>query len=391
MKIRTLTYGVTRAWATLAEGLGDIARAGAVLRAAKAHYEAAGFEVQTTRLSLPPFLGELSRADRVSWLRELGSACAAEKLEFVSLGAYAAGELTTAEIVAAIATYSPFNLTTKIADGRQTLAAGVRQAGEVIRALAEATPDGLCNFRYAAIANCPPGIPFFPASYQEISPTGQPTLSLGLQMPDLIYEVITASREAIQAEGPAALSQPLTVALVARLEPVQKLAVEFCADHALLYTGIDLSPAPLGEDSIVRAFEAAGLGRFGEPGTLALAAAITHGLQAANGPLKTTGYNGLMLPPLEDRWLGERAAQGLVDVQKLLTYSAVCGMGLDVIPLPGHVDPLRLENLLYDLAALSARYQKPLSARLFPVPGMRAGEFTAFDSIYLTNTVVMEL
>jgi uncharacterized protein (UPF0210 family) len=264
----------------------------------------------------------------------------------------------------------------------------VRQASEVIRALSTATSDGLCNFRYAAIANCSPGIPFFPASYQAFTPAGKPTLALGLQMPDLLHQVIIGAKEAIHENGPAALTPRLAATLVSQLLPLQSLLRDFCQAEALLYNGIDLSVAPMGEDSVVGALEAAGLGRFGEPGTLALAAAVTAGLQAP-GPLKAIGYKGLMLPPLEDKMLGERIEQGLVDVYKLLAYSAVCGTGLDVVPLPGEISVAQLENLLYDVAALSTRYNKPLSARLFLVPGKQAGERTAFNSIYLTNTVVM--
>lgn len=38
--------------------------------------------------------------------------------------------------------------------------------------------------------------------------------------------------------------------------------------------------------------------------------------------------------------------------------------------------------------ALAVRLRKPLSARLFPVPGTTSGDLTAFTSPYLTNTVV---
>ena len=147
----------------------------------------------------------------------------------------------------------------------------------------------------------------------------------------------------------------------------------------------------MGEESVTAIFEAAGTVRFGETGTLAFAAALTRGLQLAAVSLKTTGYNGLMLPVLEDRLLGNRVEQGLVDVSKILAFSAVCGTGLDVIPLPGDLTLPHLENLLYDVAALSARYRKPLSARLFPVPGRRAGEKTTFESPYLTNTTIMSV
>jgi uncharacterized protein (UPF0210 family) len=93
-----------------------------------------------------------------------------------------------------------------------------------------------------------------------------------------------------------------------------------------------------------------------------------------------------MLPVLEDSVLGLRWREGRVDAHTLLCYSAVCGTGLDTIPLPGDISEERLARLLMDVAALAVRLDKPLSARLMPVPGVRDGEMTAFTSPYLTNT-----
>ena len=47
-----------------------------------------------------------------------------------------------------------------------------------------------------------------------------------------------------------------------------------------------------------------------------------------------------MLPVLEDETLGSRVAEKGISVTALLAYSAVCGTGLDTIPLPGDT-PLR--------------------------------------------------
>lgn len=391
MKIRTITYGTTTSLAAPAAARQEVTQAGGTLRAAAEFFSEAGWEVQTTRLSLPPVLTTLSQADRAGWLEQFAGLCEEAQLTFVSLGAYLGGELTDREILGALMAHPAFNLTTIIGQGGNVLPEGVRQAARTILDLAHATPDGLLNFRYAAIAHCPPGIPFFPASYQALSSGELATLTLGLQMPDLALEVIRGLAPEIRANGPSVITEGLAAVLVNELSPLQALAEKFCQAQGLQYGGIDLSLAPMAEESVVAAFEAAGTLKFGEAGTLAFAAAITRGLQLAAASLKATGYNGLMLPVLEDRWLGERVAQGLVDVSKILAFSAVCGTGLDVIPLPGDLPVSHLENLLYDVAALSARYNKPLSARLFPVPGRKAGERTNFDSPYMTNTVIMGL
>src|SRR5207245_6479612 len=116
----------------------------------------------------------------------------------------------------------------------------------------------------------------------------------------------------------------------------------------------------------VAALESERYGQVGSPGTLAVAAALTAALKSTELP--TCGYCGLMLPVLEDAVLGQRWEEGCVNVHQLLLYSAVCGTGLDTIPLPGDTDIAVIAHLLLDVATLAMRLNKPLSARLFPVP-----------------------
>jgi hypothetical protein len=98
-----------------------------------------------------------------------------------------------------------------------------------------------------------------------------------------------------------------------------------------------------------------------------------------------------MLPVLEDSTLATRAAQGVLTVKDLLLYSAVCGTGLDTVPLPGDVSVEQLYAVLLDLAALSQRLGKPLTARLMPIPGKKAGDPTHFDFAYFANSRVLAL
>ena len=104
------------------------------------------------------------------------------------------------------------------------------------------------------------------------------------------------------------------------------------------------------------------------------------------------GYSGLMLPPCEDAGLAARAAEAKTyRVHDLLSYSAVCGLGLDTVPVPGDVTEAKLAALLLDVAALAFRLNKPLTARVFPVPGKAAGEMTSFANPFLCDTRVFEV
>ena len=53
-----------------------------------------------------------------------------------------------------------------------------------------------------------------------------------------------------------------------------------------------------------------------------------------------------------------------VSLDALLSYSAVCGTGLDTIPLPGDITEERLDLIIGDMASLAFKWHKPLSARL---------------------------
>jgi uncharacterized protein (UPF0210 family) len=48
-----------------------------------------------------------------------------------------------------------------------------------------------------------------------------------------------------------------------------------------------------------------------------------------------------------------------------------------------------LAAILLDVAALAQRLSKPLTARLMPVPGKRAGELTTFDFPYFANSRIL--
>ena len=98
-----------------------------------------------------------------------------------------------------------------------------------------------------------------------------------------------------------------------------------------------------------------------------------------------------MQPILEDSILAKRAAEGTLTIKDVLLYSAVCGTGLDTIPLPGDTTAEQITPLLLDLCALALRLDKPLTARLMPIPGKKAGDETNFDFAFFAPSRIMAL
>ncbi|TLN04865.1 DUF711 family protein, partial [bacterium] len=132
-----------------------------------------------------------------------------------------------------------------------------------------------------------------------------------------------------------------------------------------------------------------GLPGLGLMGSAAAAAYLADSLD--RGRWLRTGFNGLMLPVLEDSTLALRAAQGTLTVKDLLIYSGMCGAGLDTVPLPGNASADQLYGVLLDVGAIALRLHKPLIARLMPLPGKQAGDEAVFDFEFFAKSRVMAL
>ncbi len=355
------------------------------LRVAGEAFASAGYEVQTLRISTRSVFSDMASAGRKGlsvyagemalWLESAG-------IQFCSLGAAHLG--ASAELAGAavdiIAGHEAINCSVEVGtvDAGLDLAAA-RAAAGVMQELAHSTDEGFGNFNFAAIACVPPGTPFFPAAYHD----GPPALSVALQGARIVAGALS---------GGASLGEVATrvkEAMVEHAGPVVKLAESTATGVGVAFGGIDLSPAPDGDDSIAAAIEKAGLGPMGTAGTLSLVGQITAALRDTGLP--TCGYCGLMLPVMEDATLAKRWEEGLVGSDQLLAYSAVCGTGLDTVPVPGRATTGQLARLVCDVGTLAVKLHKPLSARLLPVPGKEAGERTAFSSPYLTNTVIKDI
>jgi hypothetical protein len=156
------------------------------------------------------------------------------------------------------------------------------------------------------------------------------------------------------------------------------------------FKGFDFSLAPFPEDgcSFGKALETMGVGAIGSAGSLAAAAILAGALDS--GKWKKAGFNGLMMPILEDNILAARSGAGLLSIYDVLQYSSVCGTGLDTVPLPGDIEMEKIQALLLDVAALALRLNKPLTARLMPIPDKKAGAAAEFNFSYFAKGKVLD-
>ncbi len=342
-----------------------------------------GYEVQTVRLASTPFCTwpgdwleracELERQSRIAGFQYLSVGPALP----TTLEAY--GRIP--ELLAAADSLFATGAMTDC-HGEISLPA-VRACAEAIVRTTSISPDGFANLRFAALANVSPFTPFLPAAYHANG--DPPTCAIAVECADLILDTFRA------AESLTAARQDLLRALEAEAARMQTALGDVCTQFAIQFKGFDFSTAQYPQDwcSLGGALEALGLPAVGMSGTLSAAAFLADTLD--RGRWQRAGFNGLFLPVMEDSVLARRAAEGALSVRDLLLVSSVCGAGLDTVPLPGDSSPAQIAALLLDVAALSARLRKPLTARLMPIPGKTAGEKIEFDFEFFANSKVMQL
>ena len=382
MKIRSVTYFDNPGYPLGEEFL---SRSEIFQREATVCFQDSGIKLQSIRFASAPFptyLGDLSPDSLIEYAKNLERRLIDQGFDYLSLGPAlpefpASFNLIPDLIEATEVTFCSGNMTPK---GTSLSLAAVRACGEIIQQLTPLDPHGFANLYFAALGNVPAGAPFFPAAYHS---GGPPAFAIAVEGADL----------AVDAFAHASNFEDARQQLIKEMDQLGGKITE--AGQKLegltgaAYQGIDFSLAPFPEPKLSTgaAFENLGINQFGEHGSLAAAAFLADTID--RGSFQRTGFSGLMLPVLEDAILAARAADGSLGLKDLLMYSAVCGTGLDTLPLPGDISADQISAVLLDLGALSLRLNKPLTARLMPIPGKKAGDPTEFDFEFFTNSKVL--
>ncbi|WP_348263304.1 DUF711 family protein [Telmatobacter sp. DSM 110680] len=355
-----------------------------VLRKVKSEFEAAGYQVESVRITTQP-LGELvkgaSEEEALAFLARFDALSVKE--DFIpNVGPammHDSDDPATMHLLErALSKLPTIEASSIIADESGIHWKTIHRTAELVKYVAEHSPHAQGTFNFTATAMLKPLGPFYPGSFH----TGAgKQFAIGIEGAGLVADVFT--RDKGNAET---ATTDLTAALTKHARVAESIGNKVAAETGWAYVGFDPTPAPLGEVSIATAIEDFTGAKFGSSGTLTAARIITAAVKAV--PVKQIGYSGLMVPVMEDKVMAQRWAENDFNVDSLLAYSAVCGTGLDTIPLPGDVSLEQMERMYSDVASLALKWNKPLSARLQPVPGKKAGDVTEYQDPYLFNTTI---
>jgi uncharacterized protein (UPF0210 family) len=385
MKIRSITYFDSLQWPLDGH---QIQNAGDFIKSARDTFEDQNFDVQTTRLASIPFpliLQEETALESVNFAVGLEAHALGSGFDYASIGPAIPSNMESYQVIPEVLRNTQSIFAAGIISSAEIgiVPGAIKECAGVIIKNSRISPDGFGNLRFAALANVPAGSPFLPAAYHGVG--RKPGFAIATEAADLAVSAFATGTNLDNAR------KELVASIEKIAHELTSIGEKLAMKYDVRFEGIDfsLAPFPTPEQSIGTAVEKLGVPGVGNHGSLAAITLLAEALDRAKFP--KVGFNGVMLPVLEDTVLAGNAAANLLTVNDLLLYSAVCGTALDTIPLPGSISEDQLYGVLLDLAALAERLKKSLTARLMPIPGKKAGDATEFDFEFFANSKIMGL
>ncbi len=265
---------------------------------------------------------------------------------------------------------------------------------KIVKIIGQTSKSGEGNFNFTVNYNCKPLIPYFPASFHNSS--DEDYFVIGLETPDLLVEALkTLNIEKNHNLKYKKSYEIMNKALQYHIDNILEITNDFTYTNKntnkILFKGIDTSAAPSKNcSSLVDVYKLLGVDYFGAAGTVEASSLLTKVFKNIQN-CELAGFSGLMLAVIEDTGLAQATKDNLFDIRSLLTYSSVCGIGLDTVPIEGDTSVNKIADIMRDTGTMAFRLNKPLTVRLFPLPNFKAGDITKFESDDLCNSAVLSV
>jgi len=263
----------------------------------------------------------------------------------------------------------------------------IMQASKIIKKISQSGQSGFNNFRVGISCNPCINTPFFPFSYS----SDELGFSVALELPPLIRKILEEHKGKDMQE----IRESIASKIIPEIKKLEEKCIDIENKTDAKYHGIDLSlaPFPEGKGSVGKLLEMLGFDSLGSNGTLFFTSFYTDLIKyiIKESSIKSVGFNGVMFSLMEDTRLCKCNNQNVFSIDSLISYAAVCGCGLDMVPIPGNIFEEELASMILDVAGLSTTLSKPLGVRVLPIPDKNEGEMTQFKMDFLCNTRIKKV
>jgi len=341
-----------------------------------------GIPIVTSRLALSPLQHIISKADYdkfLEFVKEVDKAAKRSEIDAVGGFGMFANSGITEDVTTFIEVIPEALSTTDRVFGFLNVGStwdglnveGIFKVSESLLELARKS-NAQGNAKFLVSVNLPGDVPFMPGAHHGL---GRPKIEINVAVsgPGVVEAAIRRTKNSSFRELHEVIKK--VSFKISRLgeftgrEVAKRLGVNFGS------VDLSLAPTPKMGDSVAKVVEAMGVPSFGAPGTLAALTLLIDALKkgGAMAVSKFGGFSGLFIPLSEDSGMLEAAERGTVDLYKLVSYTAICSAGLDMVPIP-FVSPETLASITADQLSIGIIHNKPMGVRLLPVPGSKPGD-----------------
>ena len=259
----------------------------------------------------------------------------------------------------------------------------VRLMGEMVVATAEATKDNdsLGCAKLVVFCNAPDDNPFMAGAFHGVGESDC-VINVGVSGPGVVRSTISKYPDASINELADIIKK--TAFKITRMgQLVGKRASEMLGVEFGI-VDLSLAPTPAVGDSVAHILEAMGLEICGTHGTTAALAMLNDAVKKGGVMASSSvgGLSGAFIPVSEDAGMIDAAVDGTLTLSKLEAMTAVCSVGLDMIAIPGDVDPTTISAIIADEMAIGMVNTKTTAVRVIPAIGMKEGDMLEFGGLF---------
>jgi hypothetical protein len=257
----------------------------------------------------------------------------------------------------------------------------IKEVAYIILDTAKFRNNPISCAKLIVMSNPPPDNPFMAGAFHGIA-RGEKILNVGISGPGTVR---------------AALERlPKDANLVDVTEEIKRVAFKITRAGEFIgkeiarrldvnFGSVDISLAPTPEegDSVGKIMEKIGLEIIGAPGSTAILFLINDAIKRGGFMASSSvgGLSGTFIPVSEDKSIAEAVSCGALTLEKLEALTNVCSVGLDMIPIPGDVNPYVLMGVILDEMAIGVMANKTTAVRILPVPGGKPGEWVELGGL----------
>jgi uncharacterized protein (UPF0210 family) len=267
--------------------------------------------------------------------------------------------------------------------------------GRTVRALAETSADsgGFAAARFVVFANQPGDNPFMAGAIHGLG-EAQAVINVGVSGPGVIARALERkiADEGAENLGLDDLAEEIKQATfrVTRCGELVGRQVAQALNLAFGVVDLSLAPTPSVGDSVGEIMKILGVDAIGAPGSTAIVAMLNDAVKKGGSFASQSvgGLSGAFIPVMEDAELAGAVESGALVLEKLEAMTAVCSVGLDMVPVPGDTSAETLSAIMADELMIGVINAKTTAARLIPVPGKSAGDFVSFGGLFGESVIL---